>query len=165
MERKTLQHGTETTTTTRRRQRQAEKMYVGVHMAKKKGEGKWKTTQKHPAAIQLFNFGDGGRKRGQIRVSERLILICDWLGETETGYLYHKSQQRREKRKQEERRGEVLQYSPKEAFTVVSQDYAIHCTLKTKKAISMPFTRSIHVENKGWAHTVIPQVINYLVFT
>lgn len=37
-------------------------MYVGVHMTKKKAEGERKTTQKHPAAIQLFNFGGGERE-------------------------------------------------------------------------------------------------------
>lgn len=40
-------------------------MYVGVHMAKKKGEGERKTTQKNPAAIQLFNFGEGGEGEGR----------------------------------------------------------------------------------------------------
>lgn len=33
-----------------------------VNVTKKKAEGEWKTTQKHPAAIQLFNFGGGERE-------------------------------------------------------------------------------------------------------
>lgn len=45
--------------------RRDRKMYVGVHVAKKRGEGEWRTTQKHPAAIQLFNFGRGGETEGR----------------------------------------------------------------------------------------------------
>lgn len=39
------------------------------------GKDEWKTTQKHPAAFQLVNFG-GGK---DIRAAEAFILICAWL--------------------------------------------------------------------------------------
>lgn len=43
----------------------AKKCMCGVLMTKKKGDGESTTTQKHPTAIQLFNFGGGGERGGR----------------------------------------------------------------------------------------------------
>lgn len=135
----TLQRGTVTTTMARKREyKKGKKNEVGVHLTKKKEPGEPKTTQKHPAAIQLFNLRGGG-ERGQITASERIIFICDWLGQTEE----HAT----------ERRREALQSSLKR-LSPQSHDFVIYCLLKIKKPISTPYPGSNHGESKSCAHTI-----------
>ncbi len=147
-----------------------ERKYVcGCAHDKETGRGRVKDHTETSCSNSIIQFWRR-RKRGQIRVSERLILICDWLGETETESLYRKSQQRgeetrrEEERKHEERRREALQCSLNEAFTIASHDCTIYSALKSKKPISMPFPGSIHVENKGSSHAMVPEVFKHSFF-